>query len=37
MFLMHAKHDGSSVSTIEERITIVSDDTINLADGDEMT
>ena len=37
MSLMHEEHDGRFCSTIEGRITIVSDDTINLADGDVMT
>ena len=37
MSLMHEEHDGRFGSTIEERITVVSDDTINLADGDVMT
>uniref|UniRef100_A0ACD5V194 Uncharacterized protein n=1 Tax=Avena sativa TaxID=4498 RepID=A0ACD5V194_AVESA len=36
-FLMHEEHDGSSASTTEERITVVSDDTISFADSDEMT
>jgi hypothetical protein len=34
---MHEEHDGSSGFTVEEMITVVSDDTINLADGDETT
>jgi hypothetical protein len=34
---MYEEHDGSRCSTIEERIMVVSDDTIGLADGDEMT
>jgi hypothetical protein len=34
---MHEEHGGNSGSTIEERITVVSDDTINLTDGDEMS
>jgi hypothetical protein len=34
---MHEEHDGSSGFTVEEMITIVSDDTINHADGDETT
>jgi hypothetical protein len=37
MFLMHKEHDGRFGPTVEERITVVSDDTINLADGDDMT
>ena len=37
MSLMHEEHDGSFGSTTEEKITVVSDETINLADGDEMT
>jgi hypothetical protein len=37
MFLMHEVIDGSFGPTTEERITRVSDDTINLADGDDMT
>jgi hypothetical protein len=37
MFLMHKEHDGRFGSTVEKRITVVSDDTINLADGDDMT
>jgi hypothetical protein len=35
MFLMHDEHDGRFGPNFEERITI--DDTINLADGDDMT
>jgi hypothetical protein len=37
MFLMHEEHDGRFGPTVEERITVVFDDTINLADGDDMT
>jgi hypothetical protein len=37
MFLMHEEHDGRIGHTVEERITIVSDDTINLAEGYDMT
>jgi hypothetical protein len=31
MFHMHEEHDGRIGHIIEERITVVSDDTINLA------
>jgi hypothetical protein len=34
---MHEEHDGRFGPTVEERITVVSDDTIILADGDDMT
>jgi hypothetical protein len=34
---MHEEHDDRIGPTVEERITVVSDDTINLADGDDMT
>jgi hypothetical protein len=37
MFLMHEEHDGRFGPTVEERITTVSDDTINLAYDDDMT
>jgi hypothetical protein len=37
MFLMHEEHNGGFGPTIDEKITVVSDDTINLADGDDMT
>jgi hypothetical protein len=37
MFLMHEEHDDRFGPTVEERITVVFDDTINLADGDDMT
>jgi hypothetical protein len=37
MFLMHEEHDGGSSPTVDEKITIVSNDTINLANGDDMT
>jgi hypothetical protein len=37
MFLMHEEHDGRFGPIVEQRITVVSDDTINLADGDDMT
>ena len=36
-FLMHEEHDCSGGSIVEERITLVCDDTISLADGDDMT
>jgi hypothetical protein len=35
--LMYEEHDGRFGPTIEERITVVFYDTINLADGDDMT
>jgi hypothetical protein len=34
---MYKEHDGRFGPTVEERITVVSDNTINLADGDDMT
>jgi hypothetical protein len=34
---MYKEHDDIFGPTIEERITVVSDNTINLADGDDMT
>jgi hypothetical protein len=34
---MHEEHDGRTGPTIEERITIVSNYTIKLADDDEMS
>jgi hypothetical protein len=37
MSFIHEDHDGSNGSTVEERIIVVSDDTISLADGDAMT
>jgi hypothetical protein len=37
MFLIHKEHDGRFCPTVEERITVISDDIINLADGDDMT
>jgi hypothetical protein len=37
MSLIYGEHDGRFGPTIKERITVVFDDTINLADGDDMT
>jgi hypothetical protein len=37
MLLMHEEHDDRFGPTVEERITVVSDDTINLVYGDDMT
>jgi hypothetical protein len=37
MSLMYEEHDGRFGPTVEERITIVSNDTINLLDSDDMT
>jgi hypothetical protein len=37
MSLMYEEDDGRFGPTVEERITVVSNDTINLADGDDMT
>jgi hypothetical protein len=36
MFLLPEEHDGIFGSTVKERITIVSNDTINIADADDM-
>jgi hypothetical protein len=36
MFLLHEEHVGIFGSTVKESITIVSNDTINIADADEM-
>jgi hypothetical protein len=34
---MHEEHDGRTGPTVEERITVVSNYTIKLADDDEMS